>query len=137
MVGIVSKWWIADWPETAKFLTEEERRLLVTRLSYDTGEARMDHLDKRAAKQIATDWKIYAGTVAYFGVVNTGYAGSVSVASQTVSYSHSDAHANSSFSFPRSLKKWDLLLHLLKFEQYRYILWLQLLVFLLLTRPIV
>ncbi|KAK6070074.1 transporter C11D3.18C 6 [Seiridium cupressi] len=76
VVGCISKWWIADWPETAKFLNDEERQILVSRLARDTGEARMDHLDKRSTKRIATDWKIYAGTVAYFGVVNTGYAGS-------------------------------------------------------------
>ncbi|ETS80946.1 hypothetical protein PFICI_08475 [Pestalotiopsis fici W106-1] len=76
MVGCVSKWWIADWPETASFLSADERQILMRRLAQDTGEARMDHLDKTSAKRIATDWKIYAGTVAYFGVVNTGYAGS-------------------------------------------------------------
>lgn len=78
IVGIISKWWVADWPESARFLTEEERQVLVARLAQDTGSARMDHLDKTAARRIAKDWKIYVGTVAYFGVVNTGYAGSVS-----------------------------------------------------------
>ena len=77
VVGCVSKWWIVDWPETASFLSADERQVLILRLAQDTGEARMDHLDRTSAKRIATDWKIYAGTVAYFGVVNTGYAGSV------------------------------------------------------------
>lgn len=36
----------------------------------------MDHLDKRTFHRIATDWKIYVGTIAYMGVLNTGYAGS-------------------------------------------------------------
>ncbi|KAF2993364.1 hypothetical protein E8E14_000085 [Neopestalotiopsis sp. 37M] len=76
VVGCVSKWWIVDWPETASFLSADERQVLILRLAQDTGEARMDHLDRTSAKRIATDWKIYAGTVAYFGVVNTGYAGS-------------------------------------------------------------
>jgi len=77
IVGVVSKWWIPDWPETAHFLSEEERALLVSRIAQDVGEARMDHLNKHAAKRIIKDWKIYLGTMAYFGVVNTGYAGSV------------------------------------------------------------
>jgi hypothetical protein len=34
----------------------------------------MDHLDKRAAKLIFSDWKIYVGIMMYMGVVNTGYA---------------------------------------------------------------
>jgi hypothetical protein len=81
VAAILSKWWIADWPEKATFLDDEERQMLLHRLRQDTGEARMDNLDRRAAKRIAGDWKIWAGTVAYFGVVNTGYAGSVSSSS--------------------------------------------------------
>ncbi|KAI1816434.1 major facilitator superfamily domain-containing protein [Poronia punctata] len=76
VIGFASKWWIADWPETARFLTEDERRHLVARLAQDTGEAKMDELTPRARRRILTDWKIYAGTFAYLGVVNTGYAGS-------------------------------------------------------------
>lgn len=76
VLGVVSKIWIPDWPETAKFLSEEERALLIARLSADTGSATMNHLDKRAAKRIFTDVKMYLGTLMYFGIVNTGYAGS-------------------------------------------------------------
>ncbi|KAK8078351.1 hypothetical protein PG996_004521 [Apiospora saccharicola] len=76
VVGVAAKFWVADWPEKATFLTAAERRMLVRRLALDTGEARMDRLTARAARRIGTDWKIYAGTLAYFGVVNTGYAGS-------------------------------------------------------------
>ncbi|GAP92265.1 putative MFS general substrate transporter [Rosellinia necatrix] len=76
LVGAVSKWWIADWPETAKFLNEDERRLLIARLEKDIGEAKMDEFTPRARKRIFSDWKIYTGIFAYMGVVNTGYAGS-------------------------------------------------------------
>ncbi|KAL5395127.1 hypothetical protein PMIN06_000402 [Paraphaeosphaeria minitans] len=76
VLGVVSKFWITDWPETAKFLTDDERALLIARLSADTGSATMNHLDKRAARRIFSDVKIYLGTVMYFGIVNTGYAGS-------------------------------------------------------------
>lgn len=76
LVGAVSKWWIADWPETARFLNDDERRLLLARLGSDTGEAKMNELTPRARKRILSDWKIYAGVFAYMGVVNTGYAGS-------------------------------------------------------------
>lgn len=75
-LGIVTKWWLVDWPETAKFLTEDERALLIARLSADTGDAVMNRMDKRAAKRIFSDPKIYLGTLMYFGIVNTGYAGS-------------------------------------------------------------
>ncbi|KAK7949173.1 major facilitator superfamily domain-containing protein [Apiospora aurea] len=76
LIGLAAKFWVAEWPEKAAFLTGPERRMLVRRLSADTGAARMDRLGRRAARRIATDWKMYAGTLAYFGVVNTGYAGS-------------------------------------------------------------
>ncbi|KAK5148153.1 hypothetical protein LTR04_000703, partial [Oleoguttula sp. CCFEE 6159] len=60
-IGIASKWFVPDWPETAKFLNEEERALLVARLSRDNGEATMNRLDGPAAKRVAKDWKIYVG----------------------------------------------------------------------------
>lgn len=77
VVGAASKFFTADWPETATFLSDEERRVLVARLARDHGEARMDRLDKRAAKRIFGDWKIYCGILMYLGIVNTGYSGSV------------------------------------------------------------
>lgn len=76
VLGFISKFWVTDWPETAKFLNEDERALLIARLSSDNGEAVMNRLDKRAARRIFKDLKIYLGTLAYFGIVNTGYAGS-------------------------------------------------------------
>ena len=77
MIGIASKWFTADWPETAKFLNDDERAMLIARLASDTGGANMNNLDKRAWRRILRDWKIYVGSVMYFGVVNTGYSGSV------------------------------------------------------------
>jgi sugar phosphate permease len=79
VVGAACKFWIADWPEDARFLNERERALLAARLHEDGGEAKMNRLDKGAAKRIFSDWKIYVACFMYFGVVNTGYAGSVSI----------------------------------------------------------
>jgi cyanate permease len=73
VIGVVTYFFIPDWPEDAKFLNEEERKMLLTRLSADTGDAVMDRLDKRSAKRIFTDWKNYLGVVMYFGVVQSGY----------------------------------------------------------------
>lgn len=78
MIGAASKFFTVDWPETAKFLTDDERRILVAKLAQANGVARMDHLDKRAVKRVFSDWKIYCAILMYFGIVNTGYAGSVS-----------------------------------------------------------
>jgi hypothetical protein len=49
LVGIAARFWVCDWPETAKFLTEEERLLLTTRLQTDSGDAVMNRLDKAAS----------------------------------------------------------------------------------------
>jgi len=63
VVGLMSKWWIVDWPETATFLNDEERRLLIQKLIEDSGSARMDRLDKTAVKRVFFDWKIWCGTL--------------------------------------------------------------------------
>ncbi|GAM43198.1 hypothetical protein TCE0_047r17809 [Talaromyces pinophilus] len=76
VLGCLSKFVIVDWPETAGFLTEEERALLIARLAADVGEARMDHLDKPAMKRAFSDPKIWLAVLMYMGIVNTGYAGS-------------------------------------------------------------
>ena len=77
-MAILGKFFIVDWPETAKFLTDEEKRLLVARLTADVADAKMNRLDRPAYKRIFSDWKIYCGVIMYFGIVNNGYATSVS-----------------------------------------------------------
>ena len=56
-----SKLFIVDWPETARFLDESERRMLLCRLREDGGDARMDHLDSKSRRRAFGDWKIYVG----------------------------------------------------------------------------
>lgn len=112
-MGFVTKFWCTNWPETASFLNEDERALLIARLSSDTGDAVMNRLDKRAARRIFSDPKIYLGTLAYFGkshlylyysvanrvtgIVNTGYAGSFFVPTiiKELGYTSSQAQVRS------------------------------------------
>ena len=61
VVAVVAKFCIVDWPETAKFLSPEERLLLVRRLSQDVEDARMDRLDGKAQRRAFGDWKVYIG----------------------------------------------------------------------------
>jgi hypothetical protein len=63
VVGLVSKFWIVNWPENSKFLNEEERAMLVQKLLSDAGNAHMNRLDRNAARRVFTDWKIYVGTL--------------------------------------------------------------------------
>ncbi len=63
VVAIVSFFAIADWPEQASFLNQEEKDLIAHRLANDgnSGVARMDTLNKPALKRIFGDWKIWCG----------------------------------------------------------------------------
>lgn len=61
IIGVVSKVFIVDWPETSKFLNGCEREVLLKRLKNDGGEARMDRLDSKARRRAFGDWKIYVG----------------------------------------------------------------------------
>ncbi|KAK1143983.1 hypothetical protein N8T08_005892 [Aspergillus melleus] len=74
VLAIIAKFIIVDWPESAKFLTETERALLIRRLAEDQGAARMNRLDRKSLKRVFSDPKVYLGPIMYFGIVNTGYA---------------------------------------------------------------
>lgn len=63
VAATASKFLIVDWPETAAFLNNEERELLLSRLKTDYGEARMDRLDGSTWKRILGDIKIWLGFV--------------------------------------------------------------------------
>ena len=61
VVAVGARFFIVDWPETSKFLTIEERGLLLRRLSDDAAGAKMDRLDSKAKRRAFSDWKIYIG----------------------------------------------------------------------------
>lgn len=61
LIALVGTFIIPDWPDTAKFLNEEERKLLNARLRADTEGVTMNRLDKKAAKRAFSDPKIYFG----------------------------------------------------------------------------
>ena len=64
--------WLVDWPETASFLNEEERAVLFARLSMDRREEAT--MNRWNTKHVFSDWKIWLGTLMFFGVVNTNYS---------------------------------------------------------------
>ena len=72
--AIFSFFFIPDWPEEAKFLTATERELLIHRLAVENGPARMSTWNKKAARLTFYDPKIWLGTLAYLGIVNSGYS---------------------------------------------------------------
>lgn len=63
IAGAIAYFFIPDWPETARFLNDEERAVLMLRLSTDSREGGMNKLNKKALIRIVTDPKIYLGYV--------------------------------------------------------------------------
>ena len=58
-VAIVAYPFMSNWPETAKWLSNEERQVLADRIRQDGMLGRMDTLDTKAIKRIVLDWKIW------------------------------------------------------------------------------
>lgn len=51
---------VSDWPETAKFLSDADRELLTKRILLGNKEqCRMDHWDNSSARRVFTDIKIW------------------------------------------------------------------------------
>ncbi|KIV88517.1 hypothetical protein PV10_08195 [Exophiala mesophila] len=75
IIAVASYWIIPDWPETAKFLNEDERELLIRRLAADRSNTHMSHWNKKTAKRVFSDVKMWLGTAMYLGIVTTSYSG--------------------------------------------------------------
>ncbi|KAB8268036.1 major facilitator superfamily domain-containing protein [Aspergillus minisclerotigenes] len=84
--ALSAKFFIADWPEKAKFLSSEEKEVLKELNVCDVGEgARMDRLDGAAWRRIISDWEAY-----YLGITVSGYATALFVPSIVNSLGYSD-----------------------------------------------
>jgi hypothetical protein len=89
---------LPDSPETAKFLTQPERDLLVRRLANDTssGAGKTKNDDKITAKHIMaglSDWKIWAATVIFWGNTVGVYGFTATVPSVINGLGYSSANA--------------------------------------------
>ncbi|KAI1118906.1 major facilitator superfamily domain-containing protein [Nemania sp. NC0429] len=79
VVAFAAFFLLYDFPETASFLTEEERAFVVYRLKYqgqanssDEGVVRVaqaDEFDWKYVKQAFADWQIWANMFVYWGIV--------------------------------------------------------------------
>lgn len=61
VLAVAGNFILADWPETAKFLTPEERALVIRRTHQDIAGATLDRLDSKSSRRIFLDWKIWTG----------------------------------------------------------------------------
>lgn len=66
LFGVAVWWLLADGPETAWYLTEEERRMLVARLNRQVGFNA--EFDKKDAILAVKDWKTWFFAAGQFGV---------------------------------------------------------------------
>ncbi|KAI0268861.1 MFS general substrate transporter [Gloeopeniophorella convolvens] len=73
IIAFSSYFFMYDYPETAGFLTEEERQFVVQTLKEDA-KGQATHFDMKFVWQALTDWKTYLQIVAYMGLLIPVYA---------------------------------------------------------------
>lgn len=75
LCGVLSIWFCQDFPDTAAFLSEEERAFVVGRLQADQKfSAAGEGFQWSNVIKGVLDWKTWAGMVAYMGVDGPLYA---------------------------------------------------------------
>ena len=68
LLGIATWWLLADDPETAYYLTSEEKTLMITRRNRQIGQTRSaQEFSWVDVKKGLTDWKVYAFCLGQFG----------------------------------------------------------------------
>ncbi|KPI38095.1 putative transporter [Cyphellophora attinorum] len=73
-VGLFCWWMVFDWPETARFLTPDERIRVQRRLIEDRQGRTAEDFDKRHIWEALKDWKTYLYMVIYMGCLTPLYA---------------------------------------------------------------
>ncbi|KAG0275755.1 hypothetical protein BGZ95_008417 [Linnemannia exigua] len=65
LLAFVVLWFLPDFPETATFLTPEEKELTIKRLRIDAGPATETHFSWKQFRMVFTDWKTYMHMMTY------------------------------------------------------------------------
>ncbi|OLY81474.1 High-affinity nicotinic acid transporter [Smittium mucronatum] len=78
--GILSFFLIVDYPETAKFLNEEEKELITRRIRADQGSAMKEKVTLKSIKSSLSDWKMWMYAIMFYsanvpGVTINTFAG--------------------------------------------------------------
>lgn len=75
LIGIISFWVVVDFPDTATFLSDDDRRRVIKRLR-DDQQASAGHEDLKMSYfwDSLKDWKTYTGCLIYMGVDGALYA---------------------------------------------------------------
>lgn len=73
-IGIFCWWMVFDWPDTARFLSEDDRIRVQRRLIMDRQGRTAEDFDKRYIWAACKDWKTYGYMVIYMGSLMPLYA---------------------------------------------------------------
>ncbi|KAG0380912.1 hypothetical protein BGX24_002988, partial [Mortierella sp. AD032] len=65
LLAFVVFWFLPDFPETATFLTPEEKELTIKRLRIDAGPATETRFSWKQLRMVFTDWKTYMHMMTY------------------------------------------------------------------------
>lgn len=94
LIGIISFWMVHDFPDEARFLSEEDRARVLWRLKEDK-QASAEHEDFKLDYlwQAVKDWKTYVGMLIYMGPLMPLYAFSLFLPTiiQNMSFTTPDA----------------------------------------------
>ncbi|ORY02828.1 MFS general substrate transporter [Basidiobolus meristosporus CBS 931.73] len=74
LLAFVSYFYLPDFPESASFLTQEERELLLARLKHDAGVASETEFSWKQFKDAFIDWKIYMHMIVYIAASTPLYS---------------------------------------------------------------
>ncbi|RHZ54286.1 hypothetical protein Glove_428g67 [Diversispora epigaea] len=74
LIALLAYFFISDYPETAKFLTNNERTLAIKRLKYDAGSGHLTHFEKEYVLAAIKDWKVWSAMFIYIGIVIPVYS---------------------------------------------------------------
>lgn len=59
VLAVAAFWYIADWPAKAKFITEEERTLIQSRLAADSDASQTEHFEWNEVWKALKDYKVW------------------------------------------------------------------------------
>ncbi|KAL1901142.1 hypothetical protein Cpir12675_000631 [Ceratocystis pirilliformis] len=74
IVGLLSFFFVHDFPHEAKFLTDDERARVLYRLSLDNQSSIDEKFQYKFLWQSLTDWKTYVGMLMYMGALMPMYS---------------------------------------------------------------
>lgn len=75
LVGVASYWMVHDFPDNAKFLSDDDRKRVIRRLAADQqASAHYEKFNKRFLFASFKDWKTYAFAIIYMGTDGPLYA---------------------------------------------------------------